>query len=330
MSTQALLTTTPRRPAAGRTLIAQAWNALWHANRPLALTVGLGLALIVVAAAGLIVDPRMITGAPAWMKPLKFAISTAVYAGTLAWMLTFVHGHRRLAALAGAVVSLAFVVELVILIAQVVRNTTSHFNVSTPLDSALYSTMGGLIMLVWLMDVMVAVLLLRQRDTVEPGLAWALRLGLLIAAVGMLVGFLMTSRPSPAQAAALEAGQMPATFGAHSVGVEDGGPGLPLVGWSTVGGDLRVAHFIGLHGLQVLPLLALALRRAPRLDGRQRRDLVWVAGLGYLGLVAATTWQALRGQPVIAPDALTLAAGAVLVAAVVIAGVVIVARRPMR
>jgi hypothetical protein len=327
MSTQALLSTTQRRAAPGRALIDQAWNALWHANRPLAFTVGLGLALIVVAVAGLLVDPRLITGAPAWMKPLKFAISTAIYSGTLAWMLTFVQGHRRLVALAGAVVSLAFVVELAILIAQVLRNTTSHFNMSTPLDGALYSTMGGLIMLVWLMDVMVAVLLLRQRDAVEPGLAWALRLGLLVAAAGMLVGYLMTSRPSPAQAAALEAGQVPAAFGAHSVGVEDGGPGLPLVGWSTTGGDLRVGHFIGLHGLQVLPLLALALRRAPRLDGRQRRDVIWVAGLGYLGLVALATWQALRGQPVIAPDGLTLAAGAALVALVAVASALTLARR---
>jgi hypothetical protein len=137
----------------------------------------------------------------------------------------------------------------------------------------------------------------------------------------------MTSTPSLAQTAAMENGQTLTTFGAHSVGVEDGGPGLPLVGWSTIGGDLRVAHFIGLHGLQVLPLLALALVRVPRFRAAQRRNLVWVAGLGYLGLIGLTTWQALRGQSVIAPDALTLAAGGALAAIVAAASALIAVRR---
>jgi hypothetical protein len=170
-------------------------------------------------------------------------------------------------------------------------------------------------------------LMVQGNGRVEPGLAWSLRLGLLVSAVGMGVGFIMTSTPSPAQAAAMEDGQALTTFGTHSVGVEDGGPGLPLVGWSTVGGDLRVAHFIGLHGLQVLPLLALALVRVPRFGAAQRRNLVWVAALGYLGLIGLTTWQALRGQSVIAPDGLTLAAGGALVAAIAIASGMIAARR---
>jgi hypothetical protein len=327
MSTNTLLSPATRthRPAAA--WAAQAWHTLWHANRPLTITVALSLALVAAAVVGLLADPRTITGAPAWMKPLKFAISSAVYAATLAWMLTFVQGRRRLVALAGATVSFSFMVELTLIVVQVLRGTTSHFNISTPLDSALFGTMGFMIALVWVMNGVVAALLLRQRDSLEAGLAWSLRLGLLLSAVGMGVAFLMTSVPTPAQAAALAEGQAPATFGAHSVGVEDGGPGLPLVGWSTVGGDLRVAHFIGLHGLQALPLLALALRRAPRLNERQRRDLVWVAGLGYLGLIGLTTWQALRGQSIIAPDALTLAVGGALAGAAALAALIIARRR---
>ena len=326
MSTQALLFK-PARQLAGLRRAAEAARVLWAANRPLAVTVLASAALIIAAAIGLLADPRTITGAPAWMKPLKFAISSAVYAATLAWMLTFVHGRPRVKAIAGGAVAVAFLVELALIVVQVARGTTSHFNVSTPLDSALFGTMGFMIVLVWVMNGVVAVLLLRQGDRgLEPGLAWSLRLGLLLAAVGMGVAFLMTSVPTPVQAEALAAGQAPGSFGAHSVGVEDGGPGLPLLGWSTVGGDLRVPHFVGLHGLQVLPLLALALRRWPRLGAAQRRGLVWVAALGYLGLTALTTWQALRGQSVIAPDVLTLAAGAALAAATLGAAAWIIVR----
>ncbi len=326
MSSQPLLTTSPRVPLNGRSALAQAGRSLWHGNRPLAITVAISLVLIAIAGAGLLLDPRVITGAPAWMKPLKFAISVAVYAATLAWMMGFVPGRPRLAAVAGWTIALSLVLELAIIVLQVLRGTTSHFNLSTPLDGALFSTMGLMITLVWIMNVVVAVLLLRQRG-LDPALGWSMRLGLLVSAIGMGVGFLMTSMPSPAQAGALESGQPLTHYGAHAVGVEDGGPGLPLVGWSTTGGDLRVGHFVGLHGLQVLPLAALALARWPRLNDRQRLGLVWTAALGYLGLIALTTWQALRGQPVIAPDALTLAAAGALIGAVVVAAVIIV-RRP--
>jgi hypothetical protein len=320
MSTHFLLSTTT---SSLRQPLAQAWHTLWRNNRLLGLSIVVSLVLVAIAAAGLMLDPRTITGAPAWMKPLKFAISTAVYAGTLAWMLTFVRGRRRVVAVAGTTVALSFIGELVIIVVQVMRGATSHFNISTPLDSILFSTMGFMIVLVWVMNLVVAVLLLRQRG-LEPALAWSMRLGLLVSAVGMGVGFIMTSAPTPAQTAAMEAGQAPTSFGAHSVGVEDGGPGLPLVGWSTAGGDLRVAHFIGLHGLQVLPLLAYALRRSPRLGGRQRTGLVWTAALSYLGLIALTTWQALRGQSIVAPDALTLLAASGLLVATALAAVVIV------
>ena len=124
----------------------------------------------------------------------------------------------------------------------------------------------------------------------------------------MGVAFLMTSE-TPAQERAADAAGIEAPIeGAHSVGVKDGGPGLPVTGWSTTGGDLRVPHFVGLHGLQALPLFSylLALFAPDWLRTRHRATLVWTAGLSYLGLVGLLTWQALRGQPVISPDAQTL------------------------
>ena len=78
-------------------------------------------------------------------------------------------------------------------------------------------------------------------------------------------------------------------------------------------GDLRIAHFVGLHALQVLPLVAAVLAQcAPQLDRAQRVRIVRVVGVGYLGLILLLTWQALRAQPLLAPDLLTGAMLAVL------------------
>jgi hypothetical protein len=122
--------------------------------------------------------------------------------------------------------------------------------------------------------------------------------------------FFMTSGPTPAQLAADQSGEGMPIVGAHSVGVEDDGPGLPVTGLSTVGGDLRVAHFFGLHGLQALPLLGFLLANFGPvwLCPGHRVALVWTAGLTYLGFVLILTWQALRGVPVVAPDAPTFLA----------------------
>jgi len=286
----------------------------WAFDKPLAFV---GSAMVVLLAAmlvGLVLDERVITGAPAWLKPMKFAVSIAIYCFTLLWLLTFVEGRRRLVKAVAAVTAVALGLELVLIAGAAGLGTTSHFNVSTPIQSAVWSTMGAAIVATWLANLVAAVLLLRQRLP-EPALAWGLRLGLLVSFVGMGLAFFMTV-PTPEQLALAEAtGRVPIA-GAHTVGAADGGPGLPVVGWSTVGGDVRAAHFLGLHALQALPLLGWLLGRGGRpawLGAGDRRALVVIAGLAYLGLVVLLTSQALRGQPLIAPDALTLTALAALV-----------------
>jgi hypothetical protein len=94
--------------------------------------------------------------------------------------------------------------------------------------------------------------------------------------------------------------------GSHTIGALDGGPGLPVLGWSTVAGDLRIGHFTGLHALQLLPLLGWLLDRSARWTDRQRRRLVRIVGVGYLGVVVLLTWQALRGESLVHPGTLTL------------------------
>src|SRR5215217_1870668 len=104
-------------------------SEVWRRNSPLAALMLAMLVLAAVALLGLVVDPRAITGAPAWMKPLKFAISIAIYGATLFWMLTFIPDRPRLVAVISWGVSLALGIEMVLIVMQVLRNTTSHFHV---------------------------------------------------------------------------------------------------------------------------------------------------------------------------------------------------------
>ncbi|MGV9522744.1 hypothetical protein ACWDRS_21410 [Streptomyces griseus] len=275
-------------------------------------------ALAVVSAVGLVIDDRVLVGAPIWAKPFKFSVSFVAYCLTLAWMLTLLTRGRRIGRWAGHVVVLTSLVEMVIITVQVVRGKRSHFNTATAFDSALWNTMGMTIVVLWAATLVIAVLLLRTRiaDRAE---ALAVRGGLLIALAGAALGFLMTL-PSESQQAV---GNLDASdaIGAHSVGVPDGGPAMALTGWSTTGGDLRAPHFVGMHALQLIPLLLIALvllapRFAPLRDAGVRLRLVRVAVAGYAALVALITWQALRGQPLIHPDGITLAAAGAILAAV--------------
>jgi hypothetical protein len=299
---------------------------VWRRNPPL---VALVLSMLVVAAVallGLVVDPRVIIGAPAWMKPLKFAVSIAIYGTTLLWMLTFIPDRPRVVAAVSWGVFLGLGIEMVLIVMQVLRNTTSHFNQETPFDAAVFTAMGAVIAGMWLLNAIVAFLLARRRFAEAP-IVWGVRLGLVAGLLGMTVAFLMT-QPTPDQDALIAATGSSSIVGAHAVGVADGGPGLPVVGWSTNGGDLRVAHFVGLHGLQALPLLGLALARfgPPWLPMRDRSRLVGVAATFWIALTLLLTWQALREQPLIAPDALTLLALGLLSAMTAVASGAVLAR----
>lgn len=269
------------------------------------------VALTVVTLVGLLLDDRMLTGAPIWLKPFKFGVSIAIYTVTLAWLVSYAERGRRIAWWTGTIFSVMLVGELVAITIQVVRGTTSHFNYTTPLDSVIWTSMAIMIVVAWFSNLILAVVLLRERIA-DRAVASALRAGLGVALVGMAVAFLMTT-PSIGVAQISDNG----IIGSHSIGVPDGGPGLPIVGWSTEAGDLRVSHFFGIHALQAIPLFCLALVLLAGRFGRLRDEsvrvrLVRTVSVGYLGFVLLTAWQAVRGQSVIHPDATTLLAAGIL------------------
>jgi hypothetical protein len=279
---------------------------LWRTDAPLTAVGVLMLGALVVFGTAIWLDPRTITGAPAWLKPAKFAASTAIFSLTLAWLFRYLADWPKTRRVVSWATASIFVLEVAIIAAQAARGTTSHFNVATPLDATLFSIMGAAIVLQTLSSVAVAVALWRQRFANEA-LGWALRLGMTLTIIGAASGGLMT-RPTGAQLADARAGLGMAIAGAHTVGAADGGPGLPGTGWSIEHGDLRVPHFLGLHAVQILPMLTLLLARRSSWPDAARVRLVVVAGVSYGLLFGILMWQALRGQPLVDPDGVTLAA----------------------
>ena len=282
----------------------------WY--RPLVwLAVAMGV-LAVASIVGAVVDGREVGGVNLWFKPLKFAISVGIYCLSLAWVLELLgEKRRRLARVVGVVSVTGLVIEMVIIVGAAVAGLASHFNVSTPFHAALWSIMAFSIVAVWMMALVVSLALFRT-DLGDPARSLAIRAGAVLAVIGMGLAFLMTS-PSAQQLASFQG-----IAGAHAVGVADGGPGLPLLGWSTVAGDLRIPHFVGMHALQVFPLLIIAIellarRVAVLRDARVRWWLVVVAVVAYAATILVLTVQALSAQSIVRPE------GGVLVAGVTIA-----------
>lgn len=136
------------------------------------------------------------------------------------------------------------------------------------------------------------------------------------------------TRPTPSQLQAAGAVHRMTVAGAHTVGAPDGGPGLPITGWSREHGDLRVAHFLGLHALQLLPLMTLAMARR-RWDERRRVRGVLAMATSYAGLFGLLMWQALRGQSVMEPGVTTVAALALWALATAVAMMMVSYRSPV-
>lgn len=296
----------------------------WH---PALMTVaGVMVLCTALSVVGLLVDPRTVLGAPLWAKPLKFSVSILLYAVTWAWLIAHLPRWRRLAHRLGTVIAVTLLVEQALILWAAATGTTSHFNVTSPLHVVVWGVMAVSITVLYLCTFVTSAALFFLRLP-TPALTVAVRLGAVIALGGIGVAFLMTG-PTPTQLTSPDG-----IVGAHAVGVADGGPGVPVLGWSTTGGDYRVAHFVGMHALQLIPLVALALtvlaRRVPRLrsDTTQVRIVVVVA-LAYACGTVLLTLQAVAGQSVVHPSAAVSAvAGAILLAASA-ATVLTLLRRP--
>jgi hypothetical protein len=278
----------------------------WASSPPLTFTALLMLVAFPVSAAGIFLDPRTITGVPAWLKPTKFAISSAIYCGSLAWIYGYLNVWPRILHVAAWATSLIITVEVALIDVQAARGTTSHFNASTPFDAAVFTVMGVMIALAWFASAGILAASFKQTFR-DRAWGWSLRLGLLATVLGSATGGLMV-RPTPEQMDRMHRHEGVTAVGAHTVGAPDGGPGIPGVGWSTADGDVRIPHFFGLHGLQIIPFLGWLISRR---RGQDQIKLVFTTAASYLTFVAILVWQALRGQSILEPDLSTIVALAV-------------------
>jgi hypothetical protein len=260
--------------------IAAVFAALHRRDRVLAFGGWLMVAGLVAAAMGLAFDTRMILGINAWIKPIKFLSSIAIFLWTMAWFMAEADArHRRRLVIIRWTMVLAMVGEIALISMQAGRGTTSHFNIQTPFDAAVFNAMGVLIVAnslaaAWFLTT------LRPVTSDRAGYLWGIRAGLLVFVLGSFEGFMMVANMG------------------HAVPGPDGGPGLPFVNWSTTGGDLRIAHFLGLHALQVLPLAGFVLDRTASAPARRMR-IVQIALLLWLAVMAATLMLASSGRPLV-------------------------------
>ena len=221
-------------------------------------------------------DQRQLLGINLWIKPMKFALSIAIYSLTWPLLLQYLPFERAKKRFTNfSVFALTF--EMVCIATQAARGQLSHFNLTGIYNSLVFDSMGVVIVLQTLFALYIGCLFFKVKPGQMPAaLLWSIRLGIIMAGVFALEGGMMAARM------------------AHTIGADDGGPGLPFFNWSRMAGDLRIAHFLGLHALQIIPLFAL-------FTGFKTATATVIFGTAYFVLVSLLLYNAMLGLPLSFP-----------------------------
>lgn len=256
-------------------------HRLWYRN---------AIAYLAIAAACAVaigVDDQLFAGVSVWIKPAKFAVSISVYFATLA-LFSERLGEAFFRTRAGIAMSwlpvLCAAFEMAYIINQASQGQASHFNFTSNFHALMYALMGiGAVTMV-LVCAWLGIAILARHGIKDPMT--------LAIATGLILTFILGGG----------FGVYLSNAGSHWVGgVANDAHGLPVVGWATMGGDLRVAHFWGMHAMQILPALAWPFRRHTRGD-----VAVWAAALFITAISAFAFWQAVNGLPFIASTTLSV------------------------
>ncbi len=216
-------------------------------------------------------DSFQILGISRWIKPMKFFFSVWLMVWTMGWLLSYLNSRKKIMVITAFIILTMFIENFLIMM-QSARGVPSHFNVADPTNGMIFGIMGLAILVFTLTIVYAEWLFFSQKKfPIQPAYLWGIRLGILFFIVFSVEGGMMLSRLS------------------HTVGGPDGGPGLPLINWSTRYGDLRIAHFLGMHSLQILPLAGFYIFK-------KSSGLIVFSSIYFL-LVSAALINALNGLP---------------------------------
>ncbi|WP_233559394.1 MULTISPECIES: hypothetical protein [unclassified Halorubrum] len=241
---------------------------LWRRDPVLSAVAAINAVLFGAFAVGTVLDPTVVNGEPAWLKPTKFAGSIALVCATLGWLGIHLPVDPDFRRRVSRIVGVGLLIEIVLIGGQAARGVGSHFNRATILDGAIGGVMGVTIVIV---TVAIAALAVRARGNefdVHPAFAAGILLGIGWFVVGAFEGAAMIAIQSRV--------------------VETTDPTVPVVGWQLVG-DFRLAHFVGLHALQLLPLtgyLAAVGHRRGLVDYPRR--VVYLVTTGYVAVLLVT------------------------------------------
>jgi len=217
------------------------------------------------------ITSTQVHGVNAWFKPFKFAVSIGLFSWTMAWYCHYLPDFNVTPFNWTVIILFGF--EILYITFQASKGQLSHFNFDTPLYSILYSLMGLAAVIVTLYTAYIGFLFFTQTFPNLPNhYVWAIRLGILIFVVFSFEGALMSSHRS------------------HSVGAINDNSNWWIIGWSKTVGDLRVSHFIGMHALQLLPLLSFYVFK-------NTKATILISIL-YGLLATSTLVQALNGKPI--------------------------------
>ena len=184
-----------------------------------------------------LIDDTTIMGINAWIKPMKFFISITFYCWSMGWLLHYLKEPQKVKRF-NLMVLIVFTFETVYILFQAARGQKSHFNLSSPFTAIMYSLMGLAITVLVIWTAYFAILFFRRNVAgLSKSYLWGIRLGLLTFVIFAMSAHIMASSTG------------------HTVGAPDCSPGLPFLNWSIKYGDLRAAHFFGMHALQLLPIV---------------------------------------------------------------------------
>jgi len=234
-------------------------------------------AFLALTLACMLIDDRTLMGINVWIKPTKFIISTIIVLWTMAWyFMAYPFKHRTATGLSIAA-ALLLLIENVFISIQAWRGVLSHYNLNTAFDSSIFAIMGIAIGLFTLIAFWLFIKSFSAKLEFSTAMKWSFRIGWFTFLYASTVGGSMIGQS------------------AHNVGVADGGNGIPFLNWSTEGGDLRVAHFFGLHAIQVIPLATYFISRRIQEKGLMTILSLTFAVL-YLAWIIFTFHQAKAGQ----------------------------------